>query len=111
MKVWALPSVQSLKSWQDLMRFTTQSLTNFSQILAGNVGFSDNIFCQIVTGVTLTTSQVAIEHTLGRTPIGYLVLQRDAAQVVYNGTSRWNKTTIYLRAGGTVVCDIAVLGG
>lgn len=112
MKVWSLPSLQSVTSWEDLRRFTSQSLTNISQILSGRVGFQDNVNCQIVD-VVLGLSELAIPHTLGVVPIGYLVLKAYSTAGAYPvaGTSAWTDKVIYLQTdSANVSFKIAIIG-
>jgi hypothetical protein len=55
-----------------------------------------------------TTSTIA--HNLGRSPLGYIVVKRDAAQHVYDvqSTNSNPGTTLLLTAGGTVTVDLWV---
>lgn len=53
--------------------------------------------------LTLTTSgtpdaENTKAHTLGRTPLGYIVLSQDKAASIYKGTTAWDATNIYLKA-------------
>lgn len=96
MKVWSLPSLQSVQSWQDLRRFSSQALTNFSQVLSRNVGFTDNINCQIVDIVIQSGVETKIPHTLGKVPIGYLLIDNDDFLLLAHGPTAWTDTDIYL---------------
>lgn len=40
----------------------------------------------------------AVAHSLGVTPVGYIVVGRDMATTIYNGTTSWDSSNIYLRS-------------
>lgn len=112
MKIWSLPSLQSVTSWEDLRRFSSQALTNFSQVLSRGIGFQDNINCQIVD-VVLGSSETAIPHTLGVVPIGYLVLKAYTTVASYPvaGSTAWTDTVIYLQTdSANTDFTIAIIG-
>jgi len=110
MKFWAPFQLQSIGNQEDLRRFVNQAINNLSQIVTNNINVQDNLNCQVV-GVTLGTTEIAIQHNFARVPFGYLVLNQDANATIYSGASEWNATTIYLRASGTVYAKIGILGG
>lgn len=60
----------------------------------------------LVNDVTLGTGDTIVTHGLRRAPTGFIVVQRNAAQVVYRpdaATTAFDPTTqIILRAGGAV---------
>lgn len=109
MKLWSLPGLQSVQTWQDLRRFTNQAITNFYQVLTRNVGFSDNIHCQIVNP-TIDTTETAVPHNLGVVPIGFIVLNATDTQYPRGGTTPWTNITIYLIANARTAYKIAIIG-
>jgi len=113
MKIWSLPSLQSVGSWQDLRRFTSQALTNFSQALSRNIGFSDNIDCQIVNTILLNGPLNTIPHNLGKVPIGAMVLNQAAGGIVIKNIVQdpdWTDTNIYLRCTVTGQYTLIIVG-
>ena len=60
-----------------------------------------------VKELDLSTTELRIAHGLGRKPQGFLVLTRDAAQVIYE-SSESDSTFINLKAGGAVTADVWV---
>lgn len=42
-------------------------------------------------------------HGLGRTPTGYIVVGKDKAGVIYDGSSAWDATDIYIRSDTATV--------
>lgn len=109
MKLWSLPSLQSVRTWEDLRRFSTQAITNFYQVLTRNVGFNENIHCQIVTA-TIETTNTPINHNLGVVPIGFIVIAANDFQYPRTGTTAWTKDTIYLFANTRAAYTIVILG-
>lgn len=110
MKPWMPFQIQSVTSWEELRRFCAQGFQNIYAALNRKIGFTDNIYCEIVD-VELGTNEIAIPHSLGVVPIGFLVLRQDTNVVIFDGLSAWNDRNIYLRAFTTVKAKIAILGG
>ncbi len=78
-----------------LLRFTRRIV----DVLNGGIKITDNFDAQIVT-VTLTAADTeqAVSHTLKRVPTGYIVLSNDKAAIIYDGTTSWTSSTIYIRS-------------
>jgi hypothetical protein len=88
-KIWGLPSIQSVKSFEDLRRFTNQSVTSITDVLTNNINFSDNFRGQIFTVGPLSQMQWAnpgptsFRLSMNVIPTGYLVLSQNAAGQVF----------------------------
>ena len=56
----------------------------------------------------LSTSDTVVDHGLRQAPEGWIILKQNAAQVIYESTTVNNfpETTVILKAGGTVTCDL-----
>ncbi len=50
------------------------------------------------TSNAVADTEDGITHKLGRVPTGFLVAQKNKASTLYNGSSNWTKTKIYLRS-------------
>lgn len=113
MKPWMPFQIQSVSSWEELRRFCSQGFQNLYNALNGRIGFTDNIYCQIIEVSQINLTDTTIPHTLGKVPIGFIVLKSDTEPVIYNGTTQWTDTNIYLRAAPFVGLNvkIAILGG
>lgn len=78
-----------------------------ARVINGNISFGDGVspdnisgvWAAVVTPVAPNTDFV-ITHNLGRLPVGYLVMEKDAACDVYDGTIAADITTITLKATG-----------
>lgn len=112
MKVWSLPSIQSIKSFEDLRRFVNQSLTNFSQILSRGVGFGDNINCQIFEIDLIASTSVVLNHSLGAVPIGFLTIKTDQPLSILIPTAdfTWTSTQVSIYATQDTIATIILLG-
>ena len=79
-------------------------LRNIGYMFDGRIGLGDgtnkenlDIEFKDVTSHATAGTEFSISHTLGRVPAGYIVVKRDKAAVVYDGTTVWTTSTIYLR--------------
>ena len=70
------------------------------EFLNNGLKIEDNSSVSIVTLTTSGTpdTETAIAHTLKRTPIGYFVVSKDKAGIIYDGSTSWTSTNIYLRS-------------
>lgn len=64
---------------------------------------------QVYTSNGSANTEDTIAHTLGSTPIGYIVLKQDKASNVYEGGTAWTSTNIYLKQTGTSVATTLFL--
>lgn len=110
MKGWMPFQIQSIKSWEELRRFTDQGFQNLYKFMNGNVSFQDNMFSKQVD-VVLSTNVVSIEHKLGQVPYGFLVLNQNANANIWSASFAWTDTKIYLVASATVTARISIVGG
>jgi len=64
---------------------------------------------QVITTNASADTEDAFAHTLGSVPIGYIVLSRDKGGVIYDGSTSWTSTNIYLRSNVTSVATTIFL--
>lgn len=71
--------------------------------LGTGVGTAGNLKAVYVTGTThaVADTEKALTHTLGRIPVGYMVIGRSNGGVVYDGTTAWTASAIYLKCTTT----------
>jgi hypothetical protein len=90
---------------EQLTRFLTLLASDVVQQINGGLDFQSNFNCKLLT-VTFSAANaaVAVVHGLGRVPTGFIVYQRSANLVVYDGVSPNTSSTLNLRASaaGTV---------
>lgn len=72
---------------------------NLKTILQRGISFPDNMDVAFISFTSSATpdAENTIAHTLGKTPTGFVVYNLDKGAVVYNGTTTWSKTNIYLK--------------
>lgn len=83
-------------------------LESLFQAITGRVRFGtgddgdrgENIAGEFQTFTTDGTpdTEGAVSHGLGSVPIGYIVISKDKAGHIYDGTTSWTSTNIYLRS-------------
>ena len=78
-----------------------ENLTQFFTQQAGNFLLDGILHKEITINTTF-----ALEHKLGRLPIGYIVVRRDSNAVIYNGDI--TNTLINLSSSASVEADIWV---
>ena len=88
-------------------RSLQKGLNTFAQgvidLLTKGLRIEDNMDAADVSYTTnaVANTEDAVAHNLNRVPIGYWVISRDKAAIVYNGSSAWTSTNIYLK------CNVA----
>lgn len=106
-------NLQSVLDIPALRRFVGAALDSMVTQLNGKLDFGDNIRCVGPLSVVLSgTDPVKVPHTLGRQPLGYLVIQQDAGQTIYAPNQvmyPWTPTQIYLVATGSVNAQVFVI--
>ena len=85
---------------RDLERGLDSIFSKLADILNGGLLLADNFDGFLTTITTDATPGVesAIAHGLKRVPSGYLVLKRDQAGILYDGSTAWDSTNIYVRS-------------
>lgn len=88
---------------KDLERSLDIFFAQFRDLLNNGLIFADNFNCYVVTVTTPATpgNELAISHTLKRTPIGCFPIEKDKAAHIYKGPSGKNSTTY------NIVSDVA----
>jgi hypothetical protein len=90
-----------------MVRETIRSLAdlvgNLATIFDKGVGITDNLDVDIIDVVTNATPDTAesFTHSLGRVPVGYIVMQLNKAGILYDGGPANTKTAIYFK------CNVA----
>lgn len=83
----------------DLYQAIQDFVTQVVKILDRGIIFTDNVDCRTIsyTSNAVANTQDTVAHTLGKVPIGYIVVSQDKAGIVYNGGTTWTTTNIYLK--------------
>lgn len=87
---------------------TDQELNRFQDLVVPEVNkLLDTAIVKgkLVEGLAITTSAQTFEHSLGRTPKGYLIVSRSANAVVYNPAAATDR---YLTLQGSAAVTITI---
>lgn len=92
---------------QDFLNTMNEVMRNLDSILNRAIRFQDNVDCRLVTFTSSNTpdAENTVAHTLRKVPTGYLVYSRNKAGTVYDGTTAWDSSLIYLKCN---VASVAV---
>lgn len=77
--------------------------------LVSEQSFFNNTDVKVSVSFSLADTDVQIKHDLGRIPTGYVVFRTSQATAIYDGTTAWDSTYIYLKsatAGTTAVIAV-----
>ena len=55
------------------------------------------------TSASVANNENTIAHNLDRVPTGYIVGQRNGAGILYNGSTTWTDTNIYLKCDASSI--------
>lgn len=88
---------------KNLIDFLTRYSMKVGELLNGGLKFTDNFNAAIVTFTSgaVADAEETVAHSLGRVPIGFLVLHREKAAILYQGPSTgtaWTATAIYVKS-------------
>lgn len=103
-----IQDIEQLKSdidkIKDYGRTADNDLINIFMALKGKISFGDGIASENISGqfVTFTSSatpnaEFSVPHTLGATPIGWIVVNKNKAGDLYKGTTVWTSLSIALK--------------
>ncbi len=82
------------KQFDELLTYVSFGATN--GLKAGNM---DGHWKE-ATSHAVANTEFSITHHLNRVPTGYLIGQRNKAGIIYNGSTTWTDSLIYLK------CDV-----
>ena len=102
-------SVDRHEDLKEVARFSSMLFDQIASLLNNGLRFSDNFDAKLLD-ITFSAASTnsALNHGLDRVPAGYLVLRRSANITVYDGTSSWNASTMYLGSSGAGTVKVLV---
>ena len=72
------------------------------QFLNNGLRIEDNVSAEVVTVTTGgADTEATVAHSLKRVPIGYHVMSRDKAAIIYDSGTAWTDASIYIK------CNVA----
>lgn len=94
----------------DFMVFVSKMLNDVKSILNGGLLVQDNCSFKVAdVQFTAANSEVKINHSLGRLPLGYILIGASAAMSLYNGVTASSVQDIYVRSSATGSATILVI--
>lgn len=78
----------------------------------GNISFEDNMLSQVVKNIQFSTAakDIAIEHRLGKIPLGFVVINTKEFSYFRRGTNLWTDKRIYVQSAAPTTCDVLIIG-
>lgn len=107
--VTAVSDFSNLQEWQLLQRYVSMWADDVTNQLNGGIDFSSNVRCRIIDVVFPTANvEQLIIHSLGKAPIGYILVKSNLAVVIYDGTTTNTSSALYLKANAASTCRIMI---
>lgn len=107
-KVTASTDINQVKA-DEVAKFTDLALQDIVAQLNGEITFGENIKCRLLS-VTFSAAntEMAVSHTLGKVPRGYLPFSLSASANVYDGDSGSTNSVIYLKASAPATVGLII---
>ncbi len=92
-------SISNTEDFENLKRFTAQTIAEIVIAINGNLSFVENIKSKIMD-VTFSgaNADLQIMHNLGSIPIGYILIASDRACIIYSGSQASTDKLIFLKS-------------
>jgi hypothetical protein len=101
--------LSNLTSQSDFIRYTSQSIKQIISLINGKVAINDNLDAVIISATfNSANTSVAVPHTLGRVPQGYVPITRTSAMIVFNGSQENKSDVIYLQASASGTVNLLI---
>ncbi len=108
MKIKTIQDTSNVQSWEELRRFSSQSINDLVTVINGKIDLVDNCSTTLASvQFTKPNIEVEVKHSLGKIPSGYIVAGKSASFDIYNGSSPNTDSTIYVK--GTVAGTATLL--
>lgn len=101
---------KNAENWEELRRYTSKFIAEVKKTVNGFLSFQDNFRGIILeTEFTAANADTALRHNLGYKPNYYLVLNRSASMVIYDGAADTTTEVIYLKSSAIGSANILVM--
>lgn len=109
MKVNSVQDISNVQDFEQLRRFSARLFKQISEILNGEVNFTDNFRASIAeVEFTAANTEQRITHGLGKAPIGYIAIGKSANMNLYDGETDTTQTEIYIQSSATGTAKILI---
>lgn len=100
-KITAEPFVDRIEDTKEIVRFISIFFEQTKRIVNNGFTFQDNLDGKVLSvSFSAATTNQALAHGLGRVPLGYQVIRRSANITIYDGTSPFTTSSIFLASSG-----------
>lgn len=84
---------------RDLFSSIKNAFIDYDTLVNGNITFSDNMDVVFVTYASNASANTedTLSHSLGKVPTGYIVYSKNKAGTIYDGSTTWTSSNIYLK--------------
>lgn len=99
--------LQNVATWEDARRYVSEALTSILTQFNGKIDFGDNIRSAgpITVSFPNSSAVLAVSHSLGRIPTGYIILTQSAAGNVLvpaGANYAWTSSFMFLQASAAM---------
>jgi hypothetical protein len=102
--------LQNAGTWDEAKNILARWLVSTSRALRGNLDFGSNVRAAGPYTLALTPgNDFVIQHSLGTTPIGRIVIGQSAAGTVLDGTAGRSPFTYAFRGSATLTATVWVI--
>lgn len=99
MKIQNVKIPQVVSDVNELLRYTSIALKDMLTVINGKISLPDNCDTSLVEAQFIkAASDLSIKHTLGRIPVGYIVVKQSVPMSIYDGASDATTGQISLRS-------------
>lgn len=106
----SLKTVHNVPSFEELRRWTAIALEEIESVINGGLEFVQNLKSQIID-INFAQANVTfvVSHSLGKVPVGYIVIGQSVAMIVYDGPKQnWSENSIGLKSSVVGIAKILI---
>lgn len=104
----AISDVGNIDDWKDANRFVAQALAEVQSVSNGQLEFGVNLKTVLLeVNFTAANADLRIEHGLGKTPTGYILVKSNTGTSLYDGSIPATESVIYLKS--TAIAQVKIL--
>lgn len=109
MKIKVPQSLSNCESWEELRKYSSQSLEQIVTAINGRIALNENLDSAIVSVVFNGANQtVAAQHSLGRVATNYILVGSSAAMAIFDGNKENENNVLYIQSNAAGTARIMV---
>lgn len=104
------PDLSNIKDLDLLVKYTSQAISQLQDIIDGGIDFDLNIASQtIVVTFSASNTEILVNHTLNRTGLKFIVVDKSVTCDVYHNAKRDNASQICLSCTVATIVTIILI--